>query len=69
MSTSEFFGPQRGWSVVLCLHVNWLVWSGLIKSLGVMLPTLQEQFVTQTWLTGWTVAIVVGVVNIAGIST
>ena len=62
----EACGSRPGWSAVLCLHVSWLVWSGLVKSLGVMLPTLQEQFATQSWLIGWLVAIVNAVANIIG---
>ena len=35
---------RQGWYAVLCLHVTWLLWAGIIKSLGVMLPTFMEQF-------------------------
>ena len=57
---------QQGWFAVLCLHLNWLLWAGLTKGLGVMLPTLIVQFAAQTWLIGWMVAIVIGVSSFAG---
>ncbi|XP_038047845.1 monocarboxylate transporter 12-like [Patiria miniata] len=61
---AEFSGP--GWVVVLCLHVSCILWSGVLKALGVMLPTLVEQFATKTWLIGWMVAIINGAINIVG---
>ncbi|XP_038061035.1 monocarboxylate transporter 12-like [Patiria miniata] len=57
---------RHGWYAVLSLHVCWLLWTGLLKGLGVMLPTLQEQFRSHTWLVGWMVAIISGVINFIG---
>ncbi|XP_071788695.1 monocarboxylate transporter 12-like [Asterias amurensis] len=57
---------RRGWCAVLCLHVTTFLWVGNIKGLGVMLPTLTEQFTAQTWLMGWMVSIVAGVVCLTG---
>ncbi len=57
---------RQGWYAVLCLHVTWLLWAGVIKGLGVMLPTLMEQFTAQTWLIGWMIAIAVGVADVTG---
>ncbi|XP_071803118.1 monocarboxylate transporter 12-like [Asterias amurensis] len=56
-----------GWFAVMCLLLDWMLWVGVIKGLGFMLPTFKEQFEVQTWLIGWMVAIVVGVINFAGI--
>ncbi|XP_038066802.1 monocarboxylate transporter 12-like [Patiria miniata] len=48
----------RCWHAVLGLrlHVDWLLWAGLLKGLGMMLPTLKEQFTAETWMIGWLIA-------------
>ncbi|XP_022104082.1 monocarboxylate transporter 12-like [Acanthaster planci] len=51
---------QVGWFAVLCVHVEWLLWAGLIKSLGVLLPTLQEQLTADTWMIGGLIATITG---------
>ncbi|XP_071795883.1 monocarboxylate transporter 12-like [Asterias amurensis] len=51
-------GGLHGWIAVLGLFTSRLAWNVLVKCLGMMLPTLQEQFVTSTWLIGWMVAFV-----------
>ncbi|XP_071795982.1 monocarboxylate transporter 12-like [Asterias amurensis] len=51
-------GGLHGWIAVLCLFTAKIAWAVLVKGLGMMLPTLQEQFVTSTWLIGWMVAFV-----------
>ncbi|XP_022081535.1 monocarboxylate transporter 13-like isoform X2 [Acanthaster planci] len=45
-------GCHRGWYAVLCLHADWLLWTGVVKGLGVMLPTLRVQFAAETWMIG-----------------
>ncbi|XP_038069324.1 monocarboxylate transporter 12-like [Patiria miniata] len=61
MGATECCGAiHRGWYAVLCLHVNWLLWAGLLKGLGVMLPTLKEQFTAETWMIGWLIATING---------
>ncbi|XP_038075963.1 monocarboxylate transporter 11-like [Patiria miniata] len=57
---------RSGWCAVLSLHMTWLVWTGLIKGLGVMLPVLQEEFQSSTWLVGWTIAIINGISDFVG---
>ncbi|XP_038066413.1 monocarboxylate transporter 12-like [Patiria miniata] len=59
-------GARQGWCAVLCLHMTWLFSTGLIKGLGVMLPSLVEQFSAPTWVIGWMVTIVSGVVCFTG---
>ncbi|XP_033639068.1 monocarboxylate transporter 11-like [Asterias rubens] len=51
-------GGLHGWIAVLCLFAVKIAWTVLAKGMGMMLPTLQEQFVTSTWLIGWMVAFV-----------
>ena len=51
-------GGLHGWIAVLGLFTSKLAWNILLKGLGMMLPTLQEQFDTSTWLIGWMVAFV-----------
>ena len=59
-------GNRRGWIAVACLNVTWMLWTGTIKGLGLMIPSLMEQFTAQTWLIGWMIAIVIAVINISG---
>ena len=43
-------GGLHGWIAVLGLFTSETAWAVLlVKGLGMMLPTLQEQFVTSTW--------------------
>ncbi|XP_071795981.1 monocarboxylate transporter 12-like [Asterias amurensis] len=51
-------GGLHGWIAVLGLFTSKVAWCNLVKGLGMMLPTLQEQFGTSTWLIGWMVAFV-----------
>ena len=51
-------GGLHGWIALLGLLTTKVAWCNLVKGLGMMLPTLQEQFVTSTWLIGWMVAFV-----------
>ncbi|XP_071795618.1 monocarboxylate transporter 12-like [Asterias amurensis] len=51
-------GGIHGWIAVLGLFTCFAARVGVTKGLGMMLPTLQEQFVTSTWLIGWMVAFV-----------
>ncbi|XP_038072429.1 monocarboxylate transporter 12-like isoform X2 [Patiria miniata] len=57
---------HQDWYAVLCLFVSYLSWVWLIKGLGVMLPTLQEQFATQTWRVGWMLSIITAVICFTG---
>ncbi|XP_022104113.1 monocarboxylate transporter 12-like [Acanthaster planci] len=57
---------HAGWYAVICLHVNWLLWTGLLKGLGVLLPTLQEQFTTDTWMIGGLIATITGAGSFTG---
>ncbi len=58
-ATVETFrdGGFHGWMAVLGFFASKMAWVILVKGLGMMLPTLQEQFATSTWLIGWMVAI------------
>ncbi|XP_071795926.1 monocarboxylate transporter 12-like [Asterias amurensis] len=59
-------GGHHGWIAVLGLFTCCVAWIGILKGLGMMLPTLQEQFVTSTWLIGWMVAFVEAGAAISG---
>ncbi len=43
-----------GWSWVILAATSFVmfVWSGMMKALSVLLPTLQDQFETHTWVIG-----------------
>ncbi|XP_022098564.1 monocarboxylate transporter 12-like [Acanthaster planci] len=57
---------NASWYAVLCVHFDWLLWAGLLKGLGVLLPTLQEQFTAEAWMIGGLIATVTGVGSVAG---
>ncbi|XP_022104889.1 monocarboxylate transporter 13-like isoform X2 [Acanthaster planci] len=63
----DWIQSRQGWCAVLCLFTTWFLWHFLIKGLGVMLPTLQEHFSTKTWLIGWMVSIISGVICLSGV--
>ena len=61
--------PERSrsqWVTVLTLWSNNFIWVGIIKGLGIMLPTLQQQLTTQTWIIGWITAMVVATGGFVG---
>ncbi|XP_071795924.1 monocarboxylate transporter 2-like [Asterias amurensis] len=60
-------GGLHGWIAVLGLFTAKIAWAVLVKGMGMMLPTLQEQFDTSTWLIGWMVAFVSAGFEILGI--
>ena len=59
-------GGLHGWIAVLGLFTSKVAWIVLLKGLGMMLPTLQEQFVTSTWLIGWMLAFVDAGTHLSG---
>ena len=63
---SDDGNPRGSWFAVLCLLVSWLMWTGILKGLGIMLPTLTEQFTTEKWLIGWLMIIVSGSIYLTG---
>ncbi|XP_071795973.1 monocarboxylate transporter 6-like [Asterias amurensis] len=60
-------GGLHGWIAVLGSFTSKIAWCNLVKGLGMMLPTLQEQFDTSTWLIGWMVAFVHSGAFISGV--
>ncbi len=59
-------GGLYGWISVLGLFASKMANGVLLKGLGMMLPTLQQQFLTSTWLIGWMVAFVGAGVYLTG---
>ncbi len=59
-------GGLHGWIAVLGLFTTKAVLAVLVKGLGMLLPILQEQFVTSTWLIGWMVAFVEAGAELSG---
>ena len=51
---------------VLTFWTDCFVWVGIVEGLGVMLPTLQTQFETKTWIIGWMIAMVMGMSGFTG---
>ncbi|XP_022100047.1 monocarboxylate transporter 12-like isoform X2 [Acanthaster planci] len=56
----------QGVHIVLCMHVSTMLWAGLTKALGVLLPTLREQFTADTWMIGSLIAASVAAAGFAG---
>ena len=54
---------DKGWAWIVCLgcFVATFLETGMVKALGVLLPALREQFVTQTWIIGLIISIVPGI--------
>ncbi|XP_072017003.1 monocarboxylate transporter 11-like [Amphiura filiformis] len=48
------------WLVVASVTVVYFIQQGLVKSLGVLLPDIKEQFSTYTWVVGWSISYVSG---------
>ena len=59
-------GGLYGWIAVLGLFTTKAALSTTLKGLGMMLPNLQEQFLTSTWLIGWMVPFVDAGAQISG---
>ncbi|XP_072051825.1 monocarboxylate transporter 6-like [Amphiura filiformis] len=49
------------WMVCLGTFIIMILETGLIKSLGVLLPVLQQQFTTKTWIVGLMISLVPGI--------
>ncbi|XP_038045211.1 monocarboxylate transporter 11-like isoform X2 [Patiria miniata] len=63
MSTQE---PLWGWLVVASVHIAFLLWGGVIKSVGVLLPALSDMYACDVWILGWIIAAMCSANNIAG---
>ncbi|XP_072025016.1 monocarboxylate transporter 11-like [Amphiura filiformis] len=53
------------WVVSFGIFVAYFLESGLVKSLGVLLPDLREQFSTETWVIGLAISLVPGLGAVA----
>ena len=62
--TADEDGGRRGWIAILGLRCRNFVWVVVTKGLGIMLPTIQEQLYTQTWVIGWITAGTSGVIGL-----
>ena len=61
-------GGALGWFAVLGSFGGSFAWVGSTKGLAVLLPTLQDQLSSPTWLVGWMIAIIDGIIDLAGIT-
>ena len=60
-NAAEEHGGRRRWIAVLAVWYRYFTWVGFVKGLAIMLPTLQEQLYTQTFVIGWITAGVNGI--------
>ena len=53
---------DSGWSWIICIGASFATFleTGMIKSLGVLLPELREQFTAQTWVIGLAISLIPG---------
>ncbi|XP_038044230.1 monocarboxylate transporter 11-like [Patiria miniata] len=58
---SEPDRAQAGWVAVLTMWTRGVIRVAMLKGLGMMLPTLQDQFGTTTWAIGWMTSLIVAV--------
>ncbi|XP_038053066.1 monocarboxylate transporter 2-like [Patiria miniata] len=68
-SGSVSSGPDAGWAwaVLGACHLAFFLWEGLCKGLGVLLPTLTEQFNTETWPVGWAIGLMLAARGLSGL--
>ncbi|XP_038073198.1 monocarboxylate transporter 13-like [Patiria miniata] len=64
-TTKEF--NSNGCFILLMSFSIVALWGGVLKSLGVLLPALTDQFTDHVWLTGIAISVMVVSVNIAGL--
>ena len=48
------------WIISVCAFIAMFLETGTVKSLGVLLPELRQQFGTHTWVIGLAIAILPG---------
>ncbi|XP_038060637.1 monocarboxylate transporter 12-like [Patiria miniata] len=55
-----------GLLAILGTWVNWFIWTGAVKGLATLLPTLRDQMETYTWVIGWMIVIMEVTLNLIG---
>ena len=48
------------WMVMLGAFISTFLETGIVKALGVLLPVLRDQFATDTWVIGLSIALIPG---------
>ena len=51
---------RRSWAVVTATFLLIFIETGVVTTLGVLLPDIREQFATKTWVVGFAIALVPG---------
>lgn len=51
---------RRSWAVVMATFLLVFIETGVVTTLGVLLPDIREQFATKTWVVGFAIALVPG---------
>ncbi len=49
---TQYVDSSWSWIILVATSVIYFLWCGLLKALSVLLPTLQDQFETHTWVIG-----------------
>ena len=55
----------RSWIVAVCTSFLLFLETGVVKSLGVLLHDIREQFASQTWIIGLAISLTPGFASIA----
>ena len=57
---SDHKDSGRSWAVAVATFLLMFIETGVVKSLGVLLPDIREQFATKTWVIGFAISLVPG---------
>ncbi|XP_038066813.1 monocarboxylate transporter 12-like [Patiria miniata] len=60
-------GGKVAWIAGLALWTRNFMWPGVLKGLGIMLPTIQDQLGAATWTMGWISSLITVVAGISGV--
>lgn len=64
--TEEPDGGWPGWVAVLSVWTKGFILVGILKGLGILMQTLQEEFGVQTWILGWISSLLLTTIGLIG---
>ncbi|XP_071809494.1 monocarboxylate transporter 12-like [Asterias amurensis] len=64
--TGEQDGGWPGRIAVVSVWTKGFIWVAILKGLGILLPTFQEEFLVQTWILGWMSSLLLATIGLIG---
>ena len=64
--TGEQDGGWPGRIAVVSVWTKGFIWVAILKGLGILLPTFQEEFLVQTWILGWMSSLLLATIGLTG---